>query len=592
MNPPSARVVSILLVTSLTAFLFVPVVTASDDPEIVRLSHAEGDVRVSQGRGGKLKLDGTWSQADAGIRIEEGFTLATGSGRAIIEFENGWTAYLADDSTLQFKTLRSRKDVPQTELNLLTGTLSVDFRPGPREELLVYTPSGERAVLRKGGLFRIESYLDTISFTPLDADGMTIQAWNRNIHLYQGESAFTIDGLIYRSYRAESGAPADWDEWVYARARQREAILPDALKASGLSSPISGLVDLYKNGTFFDCAPYGKCWEPNSLAGDAPEPSQDAADDQTGNGAPMLVNTSSPIDVATKAGPQNGPQLSSSPPSYFTRRYPNSDCTQTVVGVERDPQTGVERVVKSWQESGPWDWGECYAGSFIYRRRPGYIWVVGKKHHHPPCRWVRINGRVGYVPRHPLDLRGKPPVNLKYGVLVPSLQEHDKLETVMTGEGARVNLLKTTPLEFKALEKPNLVSAAPPKIEAHFWAERDFVGRSTPTKPGEMHSSITYDYSRHSFVREGPSVAGHPASPVIVGELDSHGAFFGSRGGFSGTGRSGGGSEERGGSGSRGGGNSGSYSGGGGGYSGSGGGFHGSGGGGFGGGGGGGSPRR
>ena len=36
------------------------------------------------------------------------------------------------------------------------------------------------------------------------------------------------------------------------------------MKASGLTSPIPGLAELKGQGTFFDCAPYGTCWEPKS----------------------------------------------------------------------------------------------------------------------------------------------------------------------------------------------------------------------------------------------------------------------------------------------------------------------------------------
>ena len=45
----------------------------------------------------------------------------------------------------------------------------------------------------------------------------------------------------------------------------------DVLKASGLSAPIPGMADMEGKGHFFDCEPYGKCWEPTP-ATQHPEP--------------------------------------------------------------------------------------------------------------------------------------------------------------------------------------------------------------------------------------------------------------------------------------------------------------------------------
>jgi len=36
-----------------------------------------------------------------------------------------------------------------------------------------------------------------------------------------------------------------------------------ALKESGLAAPIPSLAELKGQGTFFDCVPYGTCWQPN-----------------------------------------------------------------------------------------------------------------------------------------------------------------------------------------------------------------------------------------------------------------------------------------------------------------------------------------
>src|SRR5215472_12408095 len=70
------------------------------------------------------------------------------------------------------------------------------------------------------------------------------------------------------------------DAWVSGRQTHRNAVTAAALKASGLSSPIPGLADLYKHGTFFSCEPYGTCWE----AAD-PAEAQDSASQSAASGA-------------------------------------------------------------------------------------------------------------------------------------------------------------------------------------------------------------------------------------------------------------------------------------------------------------------
>src|SRR5882672_5307214 len=60
-----------------------------------------------------------------------------------------------------------------------------------------------------------------------------------------------------------------------------------------------------------------------------------------------------------------------------------------------------------------------FARVLMPRTAPG---CAGKKCppiHPPHPLWVRAGGKVGIVPRHPDDVKGKPPINLKYGILVP-----------------------------------------------------------------------------------------------------------------------------------------------------------------------------
>src|SRR5216684_9212121 len=87
----------------------------SDYSRVVRLSRADGQVLVSHPGG-----DG-WEEALVNLPLQEGDTLATQGGFAEIEFENGATAYLAENSSLQFTQLGFSGSGRVTQLNLTQG---------------------------------------------------------------------------------------------------------------------------------------------------------------------------------------------------------------------------------------------------------------------------------------------------------------------------------------------------------------------------------------------------------------------------------------------------------------------------------------
>jgi hypothetical protein len=176
---------------------------SQNSPEIVRLSYAEGDIRVSEGSSGKVTLDGPWSVAAAGLPIERGFTIATGTGRAEIEFESGWTIYLADNSTLEFTDLNVRNNVPDSKIVLLAGTLSVYFKPAEDEKLSLETPFA-KALLTTPESFRVESFLDALSVTSLETSGTKVDAdQNPDVFLEKGQTIVYTEGL-HASKRARS----------------------------------------------------------------------------------------------------------------------------------------------------------------------------------------------------------------------------------------------------------------------------------------------------------------------------------------------------------------------------------------------------
>ena len=67
------------------------------------------------------------------------------------------------------------------------------------------------------------------------------------------------------------GGLSAWDKWVSDRVAQRDAAIAAVMEASGLTAPIPGMAEMDGQGKFFDCAPYGTCWEPKDAADDEPQ---------------------------------------------------------------------------------------------------------------------------------------------------------------------------------------------------------------------------------------------------------------------------------------------------------------------------------
>src|SRR5579862_4344535 len=105
-----ARLFGLLLGFFLPFFLFLTATeifaeTAPSEPQLVRLSYVQGDVRFNRGDGKRPDLKKPWETAQENLPIEQGFALATGTGRAEVELESGELIYLADNSVLLFKQL-------------------------------------------------------------------------------------------------------------------------------------------------------------------------------------------------------------------------------------------------------------------------------------------------------------------------------------------------------------------------------------------------------------------------------------------------------------------------------------------------------
>ncbi len=587
--------IGISLLTPRPASAVDPYAMATPDPEIVRLSYVQGDVRLSRGNKGRLDLNTPWKRAELNVPLEEGFSMATGAGRAEIELENGSVIYLADNSLLQFNMLEVWYGAVMTDLELVSGTATVDAKPAVRELLAISTPS-ERLKFPTATMVRMDSFLNGVTATPELDNGYDVMEYGaettnwlpgplilnqngarkivylpaagaRRVHLERGQSVTSQNGVVVEDTAANmSGAPADWDGWVAARAATRQAQMSAALKASGLTAPVPGLIDMYEGGTFYPCAPYGQCWKPNGAGNsDGVIDISDGAGPLGGAGASDTATTASdraeaPVLMAanfqpeqiqqTATGQLGAPQQTSTqqpvpgtiPPSgpqkqkVTVYRVRLDECSSTVIRreVATDPVTGQKTVVRETTEQDPWMWGVCYSGGWV-PDLGRYEFVAGRPQHHPVhFMHMHHHHKDGWVPRNPNDARGKTPLNLKNGIFVAGKNPRGPFQIVKWNAAEKYDELKVTPKEF-APEKLTAEHAAVPRPEIRArLVERSTVlaaRREAGTKVAPVSTvkngdrTISYNYHAKTFERTGVAAGGHEGKTEVVGKFTSQGQF-------------------------------------------------------------------
>jgi uncharacterized membrane protein YgcG len=476
--------------------------TATTYPQIVRVSLLEGDVRVARGVEGRKAKGSGWEKAVVDLPIESGFSLVTGAdGRVEIEFEDASTVYLAPNSVLAFNELSSTGGVPRTELALLSGTMTLDVKPmAPAEWFSVRTPvNGFSVRYPDQAYLRVGSYLD----------GMTLTSLRPTVFHVNGASALPAAGgmtVTFHPGKAPAQAPEDkaqfaaWDNWVGQRVVHREQAMQATMKEAGLKTPIPGLAEMRGQGTFFDCAPYGTCWEPNAQAsGAAAQPALQRAED------PAVTAALARQTVSVSQLKQGGGQVAAGQAGQMGQNgltpydFPCSPWWQQSL-YRRDPLTG-----RLLQNPYPYSWAVCHTGSWIPRGRR-YVWVVGvKRHHHHPYHWVKTGKTAGYVPIHPRDVAGKPPVNLKNGLLRPDLSRKDgsgAVDRIAYNDGQKVKLLDEAPKAFRNEVPLALERADEPRAVAFRMGDRagQDLGGSKVALARPVGVPVTFDRKSQSFM--------------------------------------------------------------------------------------------
>ena len=336
----------------------------SSHARIVRLSVVQGDVRFARDVKGDPLADSNagWEAAALNLPIRQGYVLATDNGRAVVEFENGAMAFLSENTVLEFYDLSSEDGGFTTRLILRQGSAEFYVNPARGDYFSV-----------TGGDFSVQADSRTTFRMNNFDDGSNVNVLRgRLTALTKGKStpvgknqALSMKAGDPESVAVET-APAgdDFDQWVSAKIENFTTATASGSQYANSYDYTSGFGDLYTYGTWFPVAGYGNCWRPYGV----------------GLGW-------SPFDFGSW---------------YFDSGF-------------------------GWSFLGgqPWGWLPYHYGGWLFRPGVGWVWSPsgsfgggGIGRWRPVTGvWMRsAGGAVGIVPSHPLDVKGKTPLNLAVGL--------------------------------------------------------------------------------------------------------------------------------------------------------------------------------
>jgi len=365
---------------------------------VVRLSLVEGDVQVA-----RPDQQG-WEQAVVNLPIQQGFSIATGGGRAEIEFESGATARLAENSVLQFTELALSDGARVTKLTLTQGTATFYANLARQDSFVVVTPQLQ-VVIPENARFRLDVIDDATSVSVLKGE-VEVDSQAGTNRVVKGHA------LTYRSSDPDrvtlerNAKPDAWDRWV---ADRDEVIHSgDSAALRYVNTPYSyGLSDLYNYGGWYNLGGYGWCWRPYGVG------------------------------------------LNWAPYSYGRWAF--------------FPGLGW-----TWVAFERWGWLPYHFGSWIFSPNVGWLWVPGAFNQWQPAlvTWVRVGNRTGWVPLAPQDRPGQTPTNLQHGFV--SLAPNQVVGTnmhlrVQANASQPAQVLPGPPAGFVAATTPTMtIRSGPP----------------------------------------------------------------------------------------------------------------------------------
>lgn len=427
-----------LLVLAISAVMPSVALADASHARIVRLSLIQGDVRYARSFHDDPLAEGnaTWEQAALNLPLREGYVLATGSGRAEVEFESGAMAFLSGNTVLEFYDLSLHDGGRITRLVLRQGSASFYVNPASGDYFSV--TGGDFTVEANGRTtFRVDNF-DDGSTVKVERGSAAVLRNDQSTPLEKGQSLSVHAGSTNDMVIGRAADNDDFDHWVSGRTENEIAAMNSSSQYVNSPNYTAGFADLYTFGSWFSMGGYGNCWRPF------------------------------------------GAGLGWSPFSFGDWYF--------------DPVFGWTFV-----GSAPWGWLPYHYGGWISSPIYGWCWnPVGfgfaRPVHWRPVTavWVHSGLKTGIVPLHPLDKSGKTPVNLGQGVF--PVQGREIGQPVAMTSSEKWSVMKQAPRE--TLTSGLVASAAPLRVSRTMYAGNTTGRAATPV----FGSSITYDPQEHRFV--------------------------------------------------------------------------------------------
>src|SRR5712664_1339570 len=380
--------------------------------------------------------------------------------------------FLKENTVLEFYDLSLDDGARATRLVLRQGTASFYVNPAGGDYFSV-----------TGGDFTVEAdHRSTFRLDNYD-DGSTVETYQGRVSVLHNKNATRLEKGQSLSIKAGDDSSLnvgrlpdqdDFDRWVSGLIESVPSATYAAMRYTGSPYYAPGFADLYTYGAFSNCGSYGYGWRPFGVG------------------------------------------LGWSP---FTNG-------QWIM----DPSFGW--TFASYQ---PWGWAPYHYGGWLFDAScggwiysppvlhgyPGYG-VVPRRHFprgvNPPrpifrpvtAVFVRNGGKTGIVPMHPLDAKGKTPLNLERGVFSNVGTKGVNAQVLPVERGQKWETLKSPPREGLS---GSLVATGPPTRVSRTVVEGNSGVRAVSLG---KDSSIAYDARERRFVNTNSSAASSAANSNVI----------------------------------------------------------------------------
>src|SRR6266567_3464120 len=470
----------LLLVLLAALFLSVPSASAdSSHARIIRLSVVTGDVRFAAKTQGDPLTDSRagWDAAQMNLPIRQGYVLATDNGRAEVEFENGTLAFLKENTVLEFYDLSLKDGTLITRLVLRQGSASFHVNPVSGDYFSV-----------TGGDFTVEAgSRATFRLDNFD-DGSTVENISGRITVLHQEETTCLEKGQSLSMKAGDQSSVslgrfpdqdEFDRWVSGQIDTVSTATAATMQYTNSPYYAAGFGSLYSYGSWSNCGGYGFGWRPFGV----------------GYGWSPFTDGQWIWDPAF-----GWTWVSFQPWGWAPYHYG---------GWLFDSGCG------GWFYSPPIVYGYFPGAGVPIRRFPPRVHPPRPIYHPVTAVFVHNKGNVGFVPMHPLDAKGKAPLNLERGILsTGASSDLSGRRVIAFSPGEKWETLKSAPKEaFNSALTPT----APPVRVSRTVLESSGGARVVSTG---KDSSIAYDPREHRFVNSNNTSGGASSEKAARGERE------------------------------------------------------------------------